>query len=196
MSARRDGPRSPLVEAAEALDEELQRVGALSREAQRLPLDTRKNLERTGERLAELARVDERIGPLLQRLLAAVSEIAARQQEDGARLEARAGELQRRRETYQRLLERYAALGAAAQELNQGLQALPRPRDAGGPHGVDADALERIRAEVSTLVASAAAMSEAARAEDFDELARDADGLRQALLAARNKLNLIAARAG
>lgn len=196
MSGRRDGPRSPLVEAAELLDEELQRVGALSREAQRLPLVSRKNLERTGERLAELARADERIGPLLQRLLAAVSEIAARQQEDGARLEARAGELQRRRETYQRLLERYAALGAAAQELNQGLQALPRPRDAGGPHAVDADALERVRAEVSALVASAAAMSEAARAEDFEELARDADGLRQALLAARNKLNLLAARAG
>jgi hypothetical protein len=193
MSARGEGTPAALVEAAQALHEELDRLGTISREARRLPLTSRKNLERTAERLAELARADERIGPLVQRLLAAVSEVAARQQEDAARLQARAEELQRRRATYLALVERYGALGRAAQDLNHRLQTLPRLSEAAGA-GVDLAALESVRAEVTLLVTGANAMVEAATAEDFEELARDADAVRQALLAAKNKLTLLAER--
>jgi hypothetical protein len=189
-------PSSTLVEAAQALQEELERLAAISREAQRLPLSSRKNLERTAERLGELARADERIGPLVQRLLAAVSDVAGRQGADAEKLHARAEELQRRRATYLELVERYTALGRGAQDLNRRLQGLPRLSDREAAQALDVTALEAVRAEVTLLAGGARAMAEAARAADFEELAVDAEAVRQALLAAKNRLNLLAERAG
>jgi hypothetical protein len=194
VKPHRDRPRPELVEAAEALHEELERFASASREAQRLPLESRKNLERTAASLGELAGVDRRIEPALQRLLAALGEVGARQQAEAERLQARAEELQRRREAYGRLLDRQGALGLAAQELNRGLQALPRARGEDGRESVDPAALERLRDELSALVQGAQELVEAARAEVFEDLARESDALRQALLSARNRLGLLAER--
>jgi hypothetical protein len=194
VSANRDRPRPELVEAAQALLDELERFASASREAQRLPLESHKNLERTAASLGELAGADRRIEPALQRLLAALGEIGARQQAEAERIRARAEELQRRREAYARLLERQGALGVAAQELNRGLQALPRVRGEDGRESVEPEALERLRNELSSLVQGAQELVEAARAVEFEDLARESDALRQALLSARNRLGLLAAR--
>jgi hypothetical protein len=107
-----------LIDAA-ALEEELHRMGSVAREAQRLPLDSQRNLERTQEKLAELGAADERLQPLVGGLMAAVKE----------RTE---------------LIDRAAAVGEAAQR------------------------------------------------EDFTDIARQADSLRQQLLSARSKLRLLA----
>ena len=72
---------SPLVGGGDGLEEELARISSVAREAQRLPLDSQRNVERTADKLAELGAVDEQLGPLVQQLLGAVGALVQRQQE-------------------------------------------------------------------------------------------------------------------
>jgi hypothetical protein len=180
---------TPLVQAAQALEEELQQMGSIAREAQRLPLNSRRNLERTAESLGELGTIDARLEPFVKRLLSAVSELVSEQQAQAATLQARAEELQRRRAAYAVLLERYSGLGRDAQELNGLLQKITG--DGQGP-SAEPVSLDEVQESISRLIANASATAEAAAQEDFEELARDAEALRQRLLSARNKLGLLA----
>lgn len=187
---------TPLVAAATALEEELQRLSDVAREAQRLPLDSQRNIERTAEKLGELGGVDERVGPLVQRLMGAVADLVQAQQRQGEALAARAGELRARREVLRALLERYQELGRGAQELNGMVQAFAAGARPGAEPGAEPPSYESVRETMSGLIARAEDMSRAAGAQGFDELARQADALRQQLLSARNKLGLLTARAG
>ncbi len=185
---------SPLVAAATALEEELARISSVAREAQRLPLDSQRNVERTADKLAELGAVDERLGPLVQQLLGAVGALVQRQQEQAAALATRAEEVRARRETLRALLGRYAALGRDAQELNGMVQAFAsgaRP----GTEAPDPPSFDAVRETMTRLIGDAEEVARASREHGFEDLSRQADGLRQQLLSARNKLNLLGARA-
>lgn len=184
---------SPLVAAAMALEEELDRISSVAREAQRLPLDSQRNVERTAERLAELGAVDEQLGPLVQQLLGAVAALVQRQQEQAVALAARAEAVRARREALRALLGRYAGLGRDAQELNGLVQAFAsgaRP----GPGEADPPSFEAVRETMTRLIDDAEAIARASVEQGFEDLSRQADGLRQQLLSARNKLNLLDAR--
>lgn len=196
MSTRTNPPPSPLIEAAAALEEELQRRSTVAREAQRLPLDSRKNLERTSESLAELASADDRLGPLVQGLLTAVAKLVETQQAEARALEARTAELHARRATFERLMADYAALGTDAQALNTMVQevAIVIASAGGGPP--DPAAIERIEGAMTRLIEGSERVSTAAQAERFEELARDADALRKQLQAARGKLGLLVGKGG
>jgi hypothetical protein len=185
---------SPLVAAAMALEEELARISSVAREAQRLPLDSQRNVERTADKLAELGAVDEQLGPLVQQLLGAVGALVQRQQEQAAALAARAEEVRARREALRALLGRYAALGRDAQELNGMVQAFAsgaRP----GTEAPDPPSYDAVRETMTRLIGDAEGVAHASREQGFEDLSRQADGLRQQLLSARNKLNLLGARA-
>jgi hypothetical protein len=185
---------SPLVAAAMALEEELARISSVAREAQRLPLDSQRNVERTADKLAELGAVDEQLGPLVQQLLGAVGALVQRQQEQAVALAARAEEVRARREALRALLGRYAALGRDAQELNGMVQAFAsgaRP----GTEAPDPPSYDTVRETMTRLIGDAEEVAHASREQGFEDLSRQADGLRQQLLSARNKLNLLGARA-
>jgi DNA repair exonuclease SbcCD ATPase subunit len=188
-------PSSPLIAAAEALEEELHRLGSLAREAQRLPLDSQRNLERTQEKLAELSDVDDRLRPLVAGLMSAVKQLVDDQQAQAAALTARAEEVRRRSEVFHELMARYAGLGKASQELNALVQAFAAgvPPDDGTPRG-EAPSLEAVQASMTRLIESAAEVARAANGEGFEDVERQAQSLRQQLLSARNKLALLAAR--
>ena len=190
-SAKQDP--SPLVAAAMALEEELDRISSVAREAQRLPLDSQRNVERTAERLSELGAVDERLGPLVQQLLGAVAALVQRQQDQAVALAARAEEVRARREALRALLGRYAGLGRDAQELNGMVQAFAsgaRP----GTGEADPPSFQAVRETMTRLIADAESIARASVEQGFEDLSRQADGLRQQLLSARNKLNLLDAR--
>ena len=185
---------SPLVAAAMALEEELARISSVAREAQRLPLDSQRNVERTADKLAQLGAVDEQLGPLVQQLLGAVGALVQRQQEQAVALAARAEEVRARREALRALLGRYAALGRDARELNGMVQAFAsgaRP-GTGEPEPPSYDA---VRETMTRLIGDAEAVARASLEQGFEDLSRQSDGLRQQLLSARNKLNLLDARA-
>lgn len=172
-------------------------MGSVAREALRLRLDSQRNLERTGEKLAELGAVDEKLQPLVRGLLDAVKELVDVQQAQAEALAARGEELRRRRAVFAQLLGRYAALGRASQELNSLVQAFAGTRRGEGASlEVDAPSLEDVQRTMTELIDGARVVSQAAEQEDFGDIARQADSLRQQLLSGRNKLNLLAARHG
>lgn len=184
---------SPLVAAAMALEEELARISGVAREAQCLPLDSQRNVERTAEKLAELGAVDEQLGPLVQQLLGAVAVLVERQQEQAVALAARAEEVRARREALRALLGRYAGLGRDAQELNGMVQRFASGAQPGTGEA-DPPSFEAVRETMTRLIGDAEAVARASVEQGFDDLSRQADGLRQQLLSARNKLNLLDAR--
>ncbi|ABS26439.1 hypothetical protein [Anaeromyxobacter sp. Fw109-5] len=184
---------SALVAAATALEEELARISSVAREAQRLPLDSQRNVERTAEKLAELGAVDERLGPLVQQLMGAVSALVQGQQEQAVALAARAEEVRARREVLRDLLARYAGLGRAAQELNAMVQAFAGGAQP-GTGGAEPPSFQAVRETMTRLIGDAEAVARVSVEQGFEDLSRQADGLRQSLQSARNKLNLLDAR--
>jgi DNA repair exonuclease SbcCD ATPase subunit len=195
MSHATKKPAGPLVQAAEALEDELRRLGSIAREAQRLPLDSQRNLERTREKLAELGAVDERLRPLVAALMSAVKELVDDQQAQAVALGARTEEVRRRAEAFQALMLRYAELGRSFHELNELVQAFA----SGGKATPAAPAAEppslgTVQESMARLADTATEVAQAARTDGFEDVARQADSLRQQLLSARNKLNLVAER--
>lgn len=193
MSKVKKRPSGRLLETVMALEEELGRMGAVAREAQRLPLNSEQNLERTQEKMAELGTVDEKLQPLVSGLMAAVSEMVQEQQAQAAVITARAEELQRRREVFQQLMAGYAAVGRATQQLNGFVQAYAAARKEDGAAPAEAPSLEIIQASFAQLIESVKEVFQAARQNEFEDIARQADLLKQQLLSARNKLNLLPA---
>ena len=184
---------SKLIEAAMALEEELRRMGGVAKEALRLPLDSERNLERTQEKLAELGTVDDKMQPLVNGLMSAVNELVQEQQAQAAAITERAEEFQRRSELFQQLMVRYAGLGQASQELNNIVKAFAnlakQSDDTSTP--AEAPSLDKIQELMALLVENAKELFQAARAEGFEEIARQSDQLRQQFLSARNKLTMV-----
>src|SRR5262249_17963400 len=178
-----------LVAAALALDDELETFEQLAREVARLPLDSQKSLERAAEVLRHAASSDERLAERVGGLVAAIAE-TRRRREAGAKLvQDRATEIEARSTTFAQLLESYRGIGSAASEITQRLQSLvqsaPAEREA---------ALAEVRHKVAELAARAQELMKEADGAGFSDVARQADGLRQQLLAGLNKVSLVVKR--
>jgi len=189
-------PPGKLVEAAAALEEELERMGAIAREAQQLPLDSQRNLQLTQERLLELAAEEPKLQPLVNGLMAAVTELVQEQRAQAAAVVARTEELSRRREVFQQLMVRYAGLGRATEGLSTLVQkfAIDIQQNAGEAASTHASSLEAVQETMTQLIDTAKEVFQAARQDNFEDIAQQTDSLRQQILSARDKLNLLGAR--
>ena len=185
-------PDSALVDAAAALDGELRRFEDLSQQIKRLPFNTEKNLERAAKALQEIADSDERLGAQVRALVEAVSHVRERQQQHATIVQERALELQARTEVYQKLLEHFGTLGQEAASINALVQEIAaQPRATPDERATVMERLVTAQEKMSLVADGAKALTDAANAKDFEDLARSADNLRQSLLAARNKIGLL-----
>jgi methyl-accepting chemotaxis protein len=184
----REAAAGALVQAAGALEEQLRQLEALAAEAQRLPLTSRKNVEKTTAKLQELGGFEERLGTRLRAVVEAVAALGEHQRAVLEALAARADELQRRRADLGTLLEEYQALGARAQELSAAAKEVAALPEASGARAALAD----VRVRVEELVGAAERVTRNADEQQFDDVSREADSLRQTLLAIRNRLGLLA----
>jgi DNA repair exonuclease SbcCD ATPase subunit len=193
VSAPAEREAGSLAEAAAALEEELAGLEAVAREASRSPLTSRKALDRSAARLADLADADARLSPRLEALTAAFARVAARQGALAEAVRARAAEIEDRRAALAALLERHDALGRGAAEVNavaRGLQAR-LAGEGGAPAVIDlVPMVERLEA----LVDGARSLSEAAQESGFADVASEVHALEQQLLAARNQIKLAGER--
>jgi hypothetical protein len=194
--AHPENKRSPsaLMLAAGELDEELRRFEELTNSLEGSAFNSQKGLERAAKVLTEVSDADERLGERVGALVQAISVVRERQQAQAERVQARAAELQRRTEVYGDLLRRYEALGKVAGELNglmQQLAARPAPATPADPSGELVASIQELHAPLERVVGGAEELHEAANSTGFGDLARQADSLRQQLLAARNRLNLL-----
>jgi hypothetical protein len=184
-----------LVAAAEAFDQELSRFGKLADAVLKAPLDSQKSIERAARALKEISESEGRLGSTAQALLAALDASRRRQEGQASALQARAYEIQARAEVANDLMRRYGALGEAAASVGELVKELAqRTRKPEG--GFDTEELAgpvaTLLDRMSDLAISAQTLSADAKKEQFDDLSRQADALRQQVLSARNKMALMA----
>ncbi|QSQ12391.1 hypothetical protein [Myxococcus landrumensis] len=193
--SKRDTPKdSALVEAARSLEEGLTRFEALSQQLQGLPLQSEKHLERASATLASLADMDEDLRVRITTLVGAISQVRDRQQAQAEAVHARAQELQQRTEVFKDLLVRYGAVGQSAGDLNMRMQEFAARRQqakTAEEHAEVVAAFQALQDRMKEVAEEAQAVAQSAEERDFNDIARQADSLRQQLLAARNKMALL-----
>lgn len=171
--------QNDLSEAALALDHELHRFEELSAQAARVKLNTEKNLERATEALTRAAESQDRINAQVQKLVGAVQAARQKQEADAAALVARAQEIAGRRAQFAQVLQRMGGLGQMAKEVQELLrEAAPR--------------LDEVQERMQRVADDAAEIATAAQDQEMEDIARQAEVLRQQVLAARNKVVLLA----
>jgi hypothetical protein len=190
MSAAQTKKTSPLLEAAAALDQELRAYDELAREAKRLRVTSEKGLERAIRIVQESTGVNEAIQDKLRALVAQIEEARARQVESINVLLEAARTVQTRAEGHDALMRRFAALGESARHVNDLVGALSAKRNAGATETEVLAGLSEIQAQMATVAAEAEALTQRATEEDWPEVARQAEGIRQQVVSARNKLAL------
>ena len=171
---------STLVSAARALEAELLNLESITRAARKIPLTSEKNITRAAKELEEALTLPERMAAGLQALGSAMASMQARQQAALEPLAALAAQIQARHRRLSEHREAYAALGRAATEITARIQTAN-----GEPAAVSSD----VEAQLARIVADAKALFEAARSDDFPELAREAEAVKQRASSLRRRLD-------
>ena len=189
---------SPLLAAAQAFDAELERFGHLAEAARKGPLGSQKALERAAETLKEIADCEEQMQARARTLMAALGAAREQQEAQAALVSQRAEEIRERTSVYGELLRQFQALGQDAVELNgMGQRLSAKKRDSGATASEMARdpelaaGLHELSDRMASVVTRAQELATAARDADFEDVSRQADSLRQQLLAARNKVVLL-----
>jgi hypothetical protein len=169
---------SELVRAAEALETELANLEALSGTIQRIRLDSEKNIARAAHELSEALELPERLAQGLAGLAAAMQHMQARQSAALEPLTGRASAIQARKRRLDEHMEKFAALGQMAGDASKLLQAGTKDQLVVGD----------VRARLAALGDDAKALFEAARADDFPDVAREADALAKRVTALLRRL--------
>lgn len=183
-----------LTEAAQALEREIDRFEELAATARRIPLDTRRGVERAAKATTEAAEGQHQVNATLGALAAAITAARERHEANALALQARGEEIRVRAEEVSALYERYSALGDEGKIVNQMVQdAAASQRTAATPAEVRAlvGEIEGIEARMTALVEVARALNLAATAASITDLADQTDALRQQVASARNKLGLL-----
>jgi hypothetical protein len=200
MSARKDRAEpSTLLAAAEAFDAELERFAHLTEAARHGSLGSQKALERAAEALKEIADCEEQMQAQARVLMTALGTAREQQEKQAALAAQRAEEVRERTAVYGELLKRFQALGAEAAELNAMGQSLSarKPEAAAAPAAAVAkdpafaNGLRDLSQRMGEVADHAQELLTAARDADFEDVARQAESLRQQLQAARNKVQLL-----
>jgi chromosome segregation ATPase len=184
----------PLVAAAEAFDETLQRFAALANGLRKGTLDSQRNLERAAETLKEVASCEEELQAHAQALMSALGSARDAQQAQAETVRVRALEIQSRSEDLARLMRGFEAIGRDAAALNasaQQLAARKRTPDEMVKDGELLAGLDELHERMTAVLGAGETLAGEARTADFDDLAAKVDSLRQQILAARNKINLL-----
>lgn len=179
--SKKDEPGSALARAVEGLEDELRELDRHTADALKHELNSEKHLQQVAGSLAAIGAMEGRLREAMNRLMGALNDLGARQQKQMDVASQRANELQARHEVFQGLMQRYAALGTAAQELQQHLQKLSEvPAEGEAP----ADAIPTVIEKLASLVAEAEGLESAAETAGFTDLVRYARSLRQQLASA------------
>jgi hypothetical protein len=194
MATKTKAPPAPLVGAAEAFSETLQRFGALADGLRKGELDSQRSLERAADRLTEVARCEEELQAHAQALMTALAMARDTQQAQADAIRARALEVQSRTEQYATLMRGFEALGKDAAALNttaQGLGARKRTAEEMVKDGELLAGLDELQERMTAVAGSAEKLTADAREANFGDIASKVDSLRQQILAARNRIALL-----
>lgn len=190
MTTNPDEPTLQTV--AERLLGDLRKLEDTIREAQRLEITSAKNLQRGRRLLEACSETEQRLAGHLQMLATAIQstqERIAGCMEHTVDFSRRVAE---RAELRSVLLERLGGLGKRASEINEPVAAAVAAQAAG--EADDASLLATVTevvARTEGLLEEAADVAGEAREAEWNDIARDADGLRQQVQALRGKVLLL-----
>jgi hypothetical protein len=190
---------SPVIAAAAALDEALTAYDDLAREARRATMNSEKGLQRAIRLVQESTGRNEAIRQRLAELVTQMDAARQRQVESLNALLEVARQVEARAEQHQQLERRFAALADSARQANVLTLDLATRREAGAGENELLEGLQAIEAHMAAVVGEAEALARLATDLDWPEFVREAQNVRQQVLAAKNKLSLaqrsVAARA-
>src|SRR5262245_55848821 len=121
--AKVEKPASEITRAAEALEDELAQLEAISRSARKIRLNSDKNITRAATELKETLALPERLAERLKAVAAALGRMQERQQAALEPLATFAVVVQKRAQRLAEHMQSFGALGQAASELNAQLTA-------------------------------------------------------------------------
>ena len=182
VMGKHDNGLSELGRAAATLESELGGLEALSRSVRKIRLNSEKNLARAAKELNEVLALPARLAEGLQALAAAMAGMQARQQAALEPLAAFADDIQRRMQRLAEHMQAFAALGTLAGEVTALIQASDGEAERTA-------LLARVDGKLEELARGARSLFEAAHGDDFPEVAREADALKQRAAALRRKLD-------
>jgi hypothetical protein len=171
-------PKRSLLEAAEKLDQVLSAYQRAAHGFLKLKLDSRKNVARAAEGLAEIARIDEELSTEVGRLVTAIAQMRDGQQATAEAVQRRALEVLERKGALEGLLVRLEGLAADVRALGGSV-----PDDG----QLSSDDLGRVVEQIGALSDSALAFATEAQASGFTDLAAEGQVLRQQLLSVKNR---------
>jgi hypothetical protein len=171
-------PQRMLLEAAAKLDAALDAYQRAAHGFLKLKLDSRRNVGKAAELLGQIAGIDDELSAEVGRLVAAIAQARDAQQTTAEAVQQRALEVLERRNALEGLLARLELLAGQVRELGV---AMPDGRD---PTVAE---LGQMGERIGQLSESALAFATEAQTVGFDDLAAEGQGLRQQLLAVKNR---------
>ena len=168
-----------LVRAAEVLEHEIASLEALSKATRKIPLNSERNITRAAKELTETAQFQDRLAAGLQALASAMAQLQARQQAALEPLAAFATETQARMQRLSEHMQAFGVLGNAAGEVTALIQA---------GNGERSQVVTAVDEQLTAIESGARALMDVARDDDFPDVVREADSLRQRVAALRKKL--------
>lgn len=183
-----------LAEVAESLSGELKKFEQLADALQKAPANSQKALERCAKLLTDVANSDERLGQMVRELVLVINRVRERQHAQAEGIHSRALYIQQRTELFQKLMERYGELGRTAAELNQlaaSIQGEAKNANNAEKNGEFVAGLQTLQDSMSKLAEGAEILANTSQEQDFHDIARQADSLRQQLLSTKNKVSLL-----
>jgi DNA repair exonuclease SbcCD ATPase subunit len=160
------------------------------------PLTSEKNIDRAVRAIGDAAESEKKVLSHVQALVGAIMAAREAQEASTAQLNAHAAEVSKRRVELEALLARFAKLGEVAKAMNVVVQRVSGYK--ANPYGSETAEVTEMRtalAEVETGMTTVAGHAQELAAEadraSFEDLARQAESLRQQVLAAKNRLSLL-----
>ena len=179
--AQSDKAVPELVRAAQALEDDIVRLESVQKSLRKIRLNSEKSITRAAKELNDAIVLPERLASGLQALAAAMANMQVRQQAALEPLAAFASDIQGRMQRLGEHMQAFALLGQAAGEVTALLQANEGDRSA---------IVAEVDAQLTKISEGARAVFDAARADDFPDVAREADALKQRVSALRRRLEV------
>lgn len=182
-------PDTALAGAAAGFDEELAAYARLGDLFLKTPLSSVSQLERANATLAEIAACEERLQAAGQRMVQALSEARARQEQLAKDVVAHVPAVQARNKQLSELMAELTAVAGEVSSLNQAIAGHRNNGDASKPP--TAEDARGVSTTVFALSDRAEQLAVTARDAEFEEIATQAHALYQRLQAVGKKLQKV-----
>jgi hypothetical protein len=183
-------PASPLVVAANAVHEEVRSYADLAAEAKRISLDSEKSLAKVSRLLEDATGRQGRVQEKVRALVSEIESIRVLQEQSLGALAEVARALEARAARFQALMQRFVALGERAKETNTLMTALAAKKESGAAEADLLEGFHDVEVSIDHVVADSEELSRDAGEDDWPEISRQADAIRQQVRAAKNRLTL------